>query len=144
MPFCSTRRPTVMTVGAVKAIVSLDGAAAKGLGRKASFSLGTKDFKRGQRALAVRRHHIGPAINDPPQKLDAETMALQAGVVALGNHSVRVEPAGREHGRNIGLGKKGENRVRRDLLYPSPQQHGYPREVIGGKDGAQDADGEAV
>ena len=71
-------------------------------------------------------------------------MALQAGVVALGNHSVRVKPAGCEHGRNIGLGQKGKNRVGSDLLYPSPQQHSYPRKVIGRKDRAHDADGEAV
>ena len=48
MPFCSTRRPTVMTVGAAKVAVSLVGGAAKGLGRKASFCLGTKDLKRGR------------------------------------------------------------------------------------------------
>ena len=45
---------------------------------------------------------------------------------------------------NIGLGEKGENCVRLNLLDPSSQQHGYPCKVIGRKNGTQGADGKAV
>ena len=104
MPFCSTRRPTVMTVGPAKAKVSLEGADARGLGRKASLPLGTKALKRVERALAVRGHHVGPPVHETPQELRAETLGLQAGVVALGNHGVCIEPARRENGREYWSG----------------------------------------
>ena len=39
-------------------------------------------------------------------------MALKAWIVALGNHSMRPEPARRKHGYNVGLGKEGQDSIR--------------------------------
>ena len=78
MPFCSTRRPTVMTVGPVKAKVFAGRRVRERIGQKGEFLLGNERLKRVERAFAVRGHHIGPGIDDMAEPLDSGTMPLEA------------------------------------------------------------------
>ena len=93
----------------------------EGIGQEGEFLLGNEGLKRVERAPAVRGHHIGPGIDDMAEPLDPGAMPLQARIVPLGDHRVRVKPARREHGENIGLREEGENGVGLDLANRTPE-----------------------
>ena len=133
MPFCSTSRPTVMTVGAGRTAASPTDIANQGVRQEGELVPRNKGLQGCERAFAVRGHHISPAIDDPTQILHARTMALKARIVALGNHGMGPEPARCKHGYNVGLCKEGQDGIR---LYvadraPKPGRDAYELEAEG-------------
>ena len=126
MPFCSTRRPTVMIVGPAKDEGLARRRGRQGIGQKGELLLGNEGLKRVERALAVRGHHIGPGIDDVAEPLDPGPMPLETRIVPLGDNGVRRKSARGEHGENIGLSEKRENGVGLDLADRAPQPDRSP------------------